>query len=351
VRKNWNGKKKCISVLVLAVAVVAMAATSAYGASAIDTDAEGSITLKQQMECTELSGEIYDVPLYLVATVDATGKYTLTKDFDVDELSEIESVNSDTTASEWEALAAAAKAVVGEDPETSQIVRDTTVSVTGGEGTIAGLKLGLYLAYVPTRTTDTYVYVADPLLIAVPGNNYGTLDADGNEITDDGWLYNVENNLKFSREDRYGNLTISKTIDTFNTSLGNASFVFQVTAVKDYKYTDETTDPQTVYNNVVSIDFSAAGTKSVPIEGIPAGAKVTVTEVYSGANYSAAGASAQSTDITADQTAVVSFANTYDNTLITGGNAVVNNFSYDEEKGWTWTEYIDDEVINSSATE
>jgi hypothetical protein len=350
VRKIWSGKRKSISVLVLAVAVVALAAASAYGASAIDLAAEGSITLKQQMECTELSKETYDVPLYLVATVDATGRYTLTEDFDVKELQGIPSVSSDASNDTWKKFAAAAKAVVGVTPETgSRIQPDATAQVVGGAAKVTGLRLGLYLADVPTITTDTYVYVADPLLIAVPGNNYGTRDGNGNVITADGWLYDVTNNLKFSRQDRYGNLTISKTIDTFNASLGNASFVFSITAEKDYAYTDISLDRKTVYNNVVSIDFSEAGTQSVTIEGIPAGARVRVTEVYSGANYSADGATAQSTDITADETVAVSFANTYDHTLITGGSAVVNHFSYDD--GWTWTEYIDGADVTPSEAE
>jgi hypothetical protein len=341
-RKIGNGKKKWISVLVLATAVFAMAATSAYGASAIDLNAKATITLKQQMDSSELSAKTYEIPVYKVADVDVTGKYTLTKDFHTDALAGIESVTSETASSEWDAFAQAAKEAVAAAAKTSAIEPAITLTVSEGTASANDIAVGLYLADVPTITTDDYEYVASPLLIAVPGNNY---TATGN----DDWSYDVSNELKFARNDRYGDLVINKSIDTFNGALGNVSFVFKVTAVKDYAYTDVTTDPKTVYSNVISVDFSAAGTQSVTIEDIPAGAEVTVTEVYSGANYTAAGTAAASTAIVADETVTVSFTNTYDNTLISGGSAVVNNFSYDD--GWTWTEYIDDEAVTSSATE
>jgi hypothetical protein len=326
---------------VLAVAVVAMAATSAYGASAIDLNAKASITLKPQTDnWSELNAQNYEVPIYKVADVDVTGKYTLTDAFQ--SLTEIESVTSDTKSSEWDDFAKDAKEVVDTaataiDPYDTLIVEDGTASTNVG--------VGLYLANVPTITTANYEYVSSPLLIAVPGNDYYTTG-------DDDWIYDVSNELKFERNDRYGDLVINKSIDTFNEALGNVSFVFKVTAVKDYAITEGSTDPKTVYSNVISLDFSSVGSESYTITDIPAGAEVTVTEVYSGANYSAAGASAQSTDITADETAVVSFTNTYDNTLVTGGSAVVNNFSYDEENNrWNWTEYIDGEKVPPSGAE
>jgi hypothetical protein len=326
---------------VLAFAVFAMAFTSAYGASGIDLTKKGSITLNQQMDCTELSEQTYDVPLYLVAEVDVSGKYTLTPEFDFELLEGITTVKSTTDNETWKDYAAAAKAVVdGASTTDNPITPAQTVTVTKGSAPVAdNLELGLYLAYVPTIKTPDYIYQADPLLIAVPGNNYYSSG-------DDEWIYSVENNLKFTREDRYGDLVISKTIDTLNKSLGNVSFVFQVTAVKDYRYTDVETDPKTVYNNVVSIDFSEAGTQAVTIHDIPAGANVTVTEVYSGANYTAEETTATAT-IYADNEpqAAVAFTNDYDDdTLTTGGNAVVNQFSYNG--GWSWAEYIDGDYID-----
>jgi hypothetical protein len=363
VRKIGNGKKKWISVLVLAVMVFAMAATSAYGATGIDTTKTGSITLNQQMACTELSEQNYKVPLYRVATVDVTGKYTLESAFDTTELAGIEEVKSTTSTDEWKAFAQAAKDVVDQVKNTSSPITPTDIAeVSKGTATVSDLPLGLYLADVPTVTTDTYEYIADPLLIAVPGNKYNTLDENKEPITNDTWLYEVKNNLKFTREDRYGDLVISKTIDTFNTSLGTASFVFQVTAVKDYAFVEGEPDyERTVYNDVISIDFLQVGTKTVTIEGIPAGAVVTVEEVYSGANYTVNGNTEAGTTITAKgdpekTTAKVEFTNTYNNTLTSVGTAVVNHFSYDanqtgEEDPWTWTELIDGVPVDPSVSE
>ena len=42
---------------------------------------------------------------------------------------------------------------------------------------------------------------------------------------------------------------------------------------------------EVVYSNVESITFTAAGQESVILDRIPAGAQVTVTEVYSGSSY------------------------------------------------------------------
>ena len=104
---------------------------------------------------------------------------------------------------------------------------------------------------------------------------------------------------------------------------------------------------------VVSISFDAAGKKQVLVENIPAGAEVTVTEVYSGGSYAPVdGANRFETVIVADEVvedelrtetvAAVTFENEYDDRL-NGGSGVVNHFEEDvinEEtglKGWKWT--------------
>jgi hypothetical protein len=357
VKKFWIGKKKCISVLVLAAMLVAMAATSAYGAIGIDLNQTGEITLTQQMDCTELQQQTYYVWLYKVADVNVSGKYDLVGSFDTVDLQGIESVTSETDNDTWKGYAQAAKDVVGADPENSTVTADKKIEVKNGTAEAADLALGLYLAYVPDVKTETYVYVADPLLIAVPGNNYRTKDASGTVSDNDSWRYSVTNALKFERQDLYGNLVISKTVDTLNSSLGNVSFVFQVTAKKDYAYTDQSQDIKTVYNNVVSIDFSQKRTESVTIPNIPAGAEVTVTEVYSGANYTVGGEAVQTVpSLVAETDNTVKFSNTYNDTLTSVGTAVVNHFSYDADAAdgmdpWTWTEYIGDQAVNTPVSE
>ena len=70
------------------------------------------------------------------------------------------------------------------------------------------------------------------------------------------------------------------------------------------------------------------------IEHIPAGANVTVTEVYSGASYELTTEATQHAVIAADDIAGVSFENEYDHRN-NGGSSVVNRFTYNEGD-WDW---------------
>jgi hypothetical protein len=345
VRKIWNGKKKCISVLVLAAMVFAMAFTSAYGASGIDTKAAASITLGiGDTSYTELPEKTITVSLYKVADVQVSGKYKVVETFSTDSKlkNEIENVSSGTTADDWKAYAAEAAAIVGKSSDgtsggtsgTSSITPDYDVTITGGNDFKKDVAVGLYLAVVDPVKTKTYQYTAAPFLIAVPGNNYGTT-MNGEEITDDEWIYDVKCNIKFGYEDRYGDLTITKNLENYNASLGTATFVYEVTAVKDYSALNGgEKDEKTVYNNVVTIDFSKAGDGTAPIKGIPAGAEVTVKEVYSGASYKLTSAKEDSTTIVAGKEVDVSFKNDYDDSLLYQ-DTIVNSFSH-ESGTWEW---------------
>ena len=72
---------------------------------------------------------------------------------------------------------------------------------------------------------------------------------------------------------------------------------------------------------------------------IPAGAQVTVTEVYSGSSYQVVGDNVATTVISAEDPAEVSFVNTYDDEN-NGGSSIVNHFDYTEGT-WTWTQQTD----------
>ena len=76
---------------------------------------------------------------------------------------------------------------------------------------------------------------------------------------------------------------------------------------------------------------------------IPAGAKVTVTEVYSGAGYRLVSEPQQTAEISADEIVTVEFDNTYDHGL-NPGYGVTNHFDYDEDEGWQWTQLPDNSV-------
>lgn len=144
--------------------------------------------------------------------------------------------------------------------------------------------------------------------------------------------------LKPEQEVRYGSVQINKTLDTYNATLGGASFIFSVEAVKD---------GETVYSDVVSLVFDGPGTKSVEVGNIPAGAQVTVTEVYSGSSYQIVGNNVATAVISAETSAQVSFANTYDGSN-NGGSSIVNHFTYTAPEGtdsgegtWNWTQQTD----------
>ena len=112
-------------------------------------------------------------------------------------------------------------------------------------------------------------------------------------------------------------LEIKKTLNTFNSTLGGATCVFRIEAEKD----------GIIYSDVKSIVFDAAGTKSIVIaEKIPAGAVVTVTEVYSGSSYEITSAPEQTVTIIADKMETVEFTNDY-NDRLNGGTSVVNHFT------------------------
>jgi hypothetical protein len=353
VRKIWNGKKKCISVLVLAATVFAMAFTSAYGASGIDTTAQGTITFGVgTTELTELTAEgtKIQVSLYKVADVKVSSDYSVVEPFDTDSnlKKEIESVSGGTTADDWSKYAAEAEKVVDDMSEDVRNAAKTTgVTITGGEPAKATVGVGLYLVLVDPVDTNEYEYTAAPFLIAVPGNDYGTLDATTNEtITNDSWRYEVESNIKFGYKDLLGNLSIDKTLSRYNDSLGTATFVYEVKAVKDYRAVGGE-EEKTVYNNVVAIDFSNAGIGKYTITDIPAGAEVTVTEVYSGASYSVEGNIYEDALIKAGEIAKVEFTNDYDDDSLLYQDTVVNNFSKNDET-WDWFAIKNGKIVKTS---
>ena len=105
--------------------------------------------------------------------------------------------------------------------------------------------------------------------------------------------------------------------------------VFRVTAVLD---------DETIYDDTLSLQIDAAGMYELPIENIPVGAKVTVTEVYAGGSYKLnEGSETSQTIILSDdiEENVVTFANGYTGGGI-NGYGIVNTYTQGFN-GWTWT--------------
>lgn len=339
------------SAILLAAALVfsALALPKAYAAVGVETDrTDCKITINVPTEgFKELKDLSIPVELYKVADIGVGAEYTLTTYFDTANLKGIESVNSTTSTEAWTTFAEEAKKIVDDRKEAENALATTkTGTINSGTVTIEGIPVGLYLVDVQTTPSSTYEYSFIPYLISLP-NNYYSL-----ENPDDTWDYEIEVGVKPEKKDLYGDLKINKMVDTYNGTVGGATFVFQVEASKTDIDTKET---KKVYSNVVSLTFDGPGTESILIENIPAGAKVTVTEIYSGASYQIDSNSAlsQETEIIAERTkdesgtveeiATVNFANTY-NGGTTDGDGIVNSFKYNsEENTWSHSASVDSE--------
>lgn len=292
-----------------------------------EPDAGGPVSADRFGDLT--AGPI-QVDLYRVASVDAGGNYSALDGYQsLDE--GLAAVDHKTTAQEWMTLAQKAYdlAVPGEDgagTEDTPAKSITFRSTDSLEGrTVSGLSTGLYLVTAQDVVTDEFIYHFTPYLVSLPGNAYAPPEEE-----EDAWQYEVTVGLKPGQEERMGDLEIVKTLRSYNETLGGASFIFEIQAVKN---------GETVYSDVCSLAFDGPGTKSVLIEGkIPVKSDVTVTEVYSGASYEATEgtASVQHPVIAADQTARAEFSNDYDSRL-NGGTSIVNAFTPQEKaEGVVW---------------
>lgn len=324
-----NKRLKQGSTFLLAVALTFPLLTlpGAKAANAIDTDAECSIQFDIGGNSSELLSASIPVNLYKVASVDVSGNYTATGTFAKLDLSSVSADNLDTAAATWSERAAEAKKLLKDDTEPT-----TTVTLIQGRGTATGLDTGLYLVDTPN-----YTYTFTPYLVSLPTNNY----YNGKDASDN-WIYNLTGSnavgLKPEEHVRYGDLVISKKLENHNATFGDkATFVFQI----DITTLDEKTETR-----IEELTFSAAGSDSVTIKKIPAGSKVVVTEIYSGASYELASAKSQKTDIIANpeketevefKPAEVSFINKHDGRT-NGGYGVKNNFKLDENGQYQYTE-------------
>lgn len=206
---------------------------------------------------------------------------------------------------------------------------------------------------VTVAYTDQHVYTFAPELISLPTKEP---DADGiiSTASSGDWIYDSTVYLKPGQHTRYGRLEIVKDLLTYESFSGQseeATFVFQVEAELN---------GQSVYSDVKTLVFNGAGKDSVVIDKIPVGAKVTVTEVYSGASYtlekielghygqniypdgtlpdseyakegSLDTREVENVVIEANRVASVKFTNNYDHRQ-TGGHGIVNRFEFNEEE-------------------
>lgn len=309
------------------IAVSAFGVYHTQAAGKIDESKQCTVTVQNPI--AGYKGDI-KVDFYKVADMDLTGQFKSSNVLTTEQLDSLKDATAETASALAEEAYNALK--LGTDTP-AEPTKTITFNMADSNSASGSLDRAMYLCVPEKAQDEANEYSFDYYLVSVPSSNYiqsTKVDENGNIVSESGddWIYNVELILKSKATPRYGKLEIEKTLKTFNRSLGNASFVFSVEAE---------IAGETVFNNVYSIQFDSATTKSIVIDKIPATANVTVTEVYSGASYEISGENVQTTVIVADDTAKVSFVNDFDEHLQSGGISVVNEFTYDEEGNINWS--------------
>ena len=178
-----------------------------------------------------------------------------------------------------------------------------------------------------TKAPDGYFPIEDPISIKIEKGkaSYQQPGADkATELT----LENVASfTVEVTNKPKYGDLRIRKYLDTFEMS-EDATFVFTVKGELDGKV---------VYSNVAVLTISKenpTGVLDTILQHIPAGAKVTVTEEYTGSHYELVAKEMETDTIVANRTISVNFTNTY-NYEDNGGHGLANVFKPNTDGGWT----------------
>lgn len=277
--------------------------------------------LKEDASLANAEVQVY---LYKLATVDEYGQYTLVDEFKdlasqfPEGVLDIESLNRtefQATTAQWEATAHWVSELLGlpaftsEKNENNEDSDDTETppegeqkpdgkkfyipenetliglscydkTILAGDGIDYDVDQGLYLVWAKPIVTEKYMYTFLPYLVSVPDNAHGRED-DPNKDSDD-WNYKVVVDLKPERQERYLDLEIDKTLLNYQPTSGKAIFIFEIRAEKG---TTEEGDPIVVFHDVVGLEFNGDGNKSVRVRNIPAGSKVTITEIRTGTTY------------------------------------------------------------------
>ncbi|SES97578.1 hypothetical protein SAMN02910413_1486 [Pseudobutyrivibrio sp. C4] len=348
--KSLIFKKKNLIAFAMA-AVVAVAGFGAYRAQAavkIDETKQCSITVRFENPnnatgatdanaITSYTGNV-EVDFYKLAEVKVNGDIgTPVSGVDLSALS-----NSNVDAAQVKKIAANAYEKV-KDTKPDKTV---TINPSAKKPESVDVNRGIYLYVVKDFQNNQYEYTFEKYIVMVP---YSTTISQGTKVDEDGnienitpsdeWIYNPEIALKYSVEEIYGSLEITKELKTYNKSLGTTPFVFEVEA--SYGEGD---NKKIVYSNVFTMNFSEPGKQTVEVPNIPANSTVVVTEVYSGASYKDVTPinEKHSVKIQKDVTAKTKFTNDYDNQTDVGAISIENHFN---ENG-----YVDSNINPNSTT-
>ena len=190
----------------------------------------------------------------------------------------------------------------------------------------------------------TSTFTAAPALVCVPTKVSSSGENLNSTLESGKWSYDMKVMLKMQADPATGSIQINKKLVNYYANAENATFVFQV----DTYFPDENT---LFSSEVYSTTFTAAGTKSIRVDGLPIGSFVKIYEIYTGANYTASIESNKSLNVVVreDEVAEVDFTNTY-NEKTSGGGGITNHFEYDVTDGsgnWIWFNNLDNtETLN-----
>ena len=310
-----KNSKALIGIMMAAMLVVAGSGIyKANAASRVDTTETitiiaGVSDTDTSVFATKYKGTV-TIKLYKLADMDETGKLHIVDELKNSEI-DLSVLNGNPTVGDINTkIVIPAKAAV---PENTNLV----ISLNRANGATAEPidipnGAGLYL-YVPQDIEDTrYNYSFTSYVVMAPTSELITTGAGL-----DTWNNIVRFNLKATETERFGKLEIKKTLNSFNKTLGTASFVYRVTLMDGDELLSE---------NVYSLDFDSATTKTKLFENIPAGVTAIVTEEYTGASYTLDGDATVTKTIEGEKIATAEFKNSYDDRLITGGISAENNF-------------------------
>lgn len=343
-KKSGSGRIQGILALAALLLLSGPGLKRARAAEGIDTGRMCSLTVSVEVSAAGAENETYredleqmsiPVAVYRVADVDMTGlRYMPTDVFAELDFGKIETDSGHVTAADWEEWSAQAEAVRQEKkPEADRTAVIEKAGTGGGyaQAVIGELTPGLYLVVPEASYNPEYTarYTFLPYLAALPGSVYAWTGEGSDE-----WIYDVVIGLKPEAEPLFGRLHITKNLRNYNAALGPATFVFHIAGVDE--------NGTVRYEEVESMTYTEAGSRTITLEGIPAGLAVTVTEVYSGASYRVEGSGVEVTEIRSEEAAgagaeeaAVSFENDYDGGN-RGGYGVTNHFASDGAGGWLW---------------
>ena len=186
--------------------------------------------------------------------------------------------------------------------EDSTLKPDFDVAVTGGQGVVDAAPCGLYLLTVDPLEDKVAgsSYASNPVLLWVPRAT-GIVNGEYKFDTD------VKALIKLQKDAMFGKLVIEKQIDGLDENYPKATFVFSVKATVDGKNGEKVT----ILDSVYTINFDGVlGANTVEIDGLPAGAEVTVEEIYGPGYVLASGSKVQTVVIQGNDTVTVVYKNT-----------------------------------------